>query len=108
MICFSNAGKQYRVQIAALQTTLQAVVRDKDDAEPAKFTLVSLPPYEPPNLQPSLRDDDFDLRAQCLVHLDEDAGSDAMEMDEDGTNGTDGICLFLYEVGYSHADPRER
>ncbi|OIW34063.1 hypothetical protein CONLIGDRAFT_568954 [Coniochaeta ligniaria NRRL 30616] len=97
LICLSNAGKNYRVQIAALQTTLQAVVRGKDETGSSKFTFASFPPYEPFNPQPFLRDDDFDLRAQCLVHLDEDGASDGMETDEMDTTSTDSICLFLYE-----------
>lgn len=96
LICLQNAGKNYRVQIAALQTTLQAIVRAKPEGESSKFMFLSFPPYEPPNPQPLLRDADFNLRAQCAVHLDEDAGSDAVEADD--TDMTESICLFLYEV----------
>jgi hypothetical protein len=102
LITLSNPKKQkhYRVQIAALQTNLQALVRNNDEGESSKFTLLSLPPYEPsnPHPQPSLRDDDFDLRSQCLVYLDDNVDGDAMKTEDTDMNNTDSICLFLYEV----------
>lgn len=75
---------------------MQAVVRGTDEGESSKFTFLSFPPYEPSSPQPFLSDDDFDLRSQCVIHLDKAAGSDAMDTGE--TDMTDSICLFLYEV----------
>lgn len=96
LISLRNAGKNYRVQIAALQTPLQAVIRDQPEEGSSKFGLLSFPPYEPSNPQPLFTDADFDLRAQCMMHLDEDAASDTVDIDD--TDTTDSICLFLYEV----------
>ena len=101
LISVTNSEKYYRLQIAALHTPLQGVVRCKDEPGSSKFTLLSFPPYEPSTPQPSPREDDFELHSQCLVHLDEDAGGDAMATEEMDTNRTDSICLFLYEVGSS-------
>ena len=95
LISLSHAGKNYRVQIAALRTSLQGVVRGQDNGDSSKFSFISFPAYEPWNPQPSLMNDDFELRSQCLMHLDEE-GADATDANE--TDMTDSICLFLYEV----------
>lgn len=98
LIVLSDSGKRYRVQIAALHTALQVVSRSTQGAAPACFHLTSVPPYEPSNAQPFIGDDDFELRSQCMVHLEKDGPIDNMETEEAETNNTDSICLFLYEV----------
>ncbi|KAK3301983.1 uncharacterized protein B0T15DRAFT_421602 [Chaetomium strumarium] len=101
----SSRGKSYRLQIAALHTNnLQAVMRAGADDEAGgggggKPVFVSLPPYEPQNVQPGLGqgEGEFRLSSQCLVHLatpDEEQGV--------GTgSATESICLFLYETNNS-------
>lgn len=107
LISLSNSGRSYRVQIAALQTALQSVARAEEEGDySSKYRLLSLPPYEPSIPQPFVRDDDFELRSQCLVHLDEDTGGDGVEAEEMDTNRTDSICLFLYDVGSCFTETR--
>ena len=91
LVSLSNFGKEYKVQIAALHTHLQAVKRANPTPAPSPFTLSSLPPYEPPTAQPSFREDDFRLSAHCLAYLDESSDSTESE-------ATESILLFLYEV----------
>ncbi|KAM7205062.1 hypothetical protein V8F33_001303 [Rhypophila sp. PSN 637] len=99
LISVSNAGKTYNIQNAALHTRLDQVTRratsnesDGDDSG-ALANLVSLPTYEPPNVQPFVSQGDFQLRSQALVHL-----SPLDESHGDGSQmTTDSICMFLYE-----------
>ncbi|KAK3942429.1 hypothetical protein QBC46DRAFT_309455 [Diplogelasinospora grovesii] len=117
LISLSNSasGKRYLVQIAAVHTNLQDVARgpgnggtgdddaDNDDdgrssggnssSSSNKFTFLSFPPYEPPDPQPLLNEDDFRLRSQCMVHLSSPLEDNRSET----TTTTDSICLFLYE-----------
>jgi hypothetical protein len=95
LITLSNGGKNYRVQIAALQTSLPEVVRGNEDGDASSFSFVSFPMYEPSNPQPFLRHEDFNLRSQCLIYLDDNA-EDALNTED--ADMTDSICLFLYEV----------
>lgn len=95
LVDVSCGGKSHRLQVASLHTGLQAVTRvaEDDNADEAggKSVFVSLPQYEPPNVQPGLGGDDFQLASQCLMHLaTPDEG-------QEGT-ATDNVCLFLYEV----------
>lgn len=100
LISVSNAGKTYNIQNAALHTKLDEVTRragsnesDGDDSG-ALSKFISLPTYEPPNVQPFVSEGDFQLRSQALVHLsplEETQG-------EDVQTTTDSIFMFLYEV----------
>ncbi|KAK3901406.1 hypothetical protein C8A05DRAFT_34921, partial [Staphylotrichum tortipilum] len=81
---------RYRLQLAGLRTELGGVgraVAEAGDDEGAVF--VSLPLYDRrPEVRPSAAQDDFRVEAQCLVHLAEQGGKG---------EGTDSVCLFLYE-----------
>lgn len=104
LISVSNQEKRYTLQIAALHTNLQSVVRsprddDSDDGASTSSTKtapLSFTPYETPDVQPSQSDDSFQARARSMVHL---------PPPESGQGGgtsqrplVDGILLFLYEV----------
>jgi hypothetical protein len=69
-----------------LYTSLGGLVQG-DEGEDGGY--VSLPGYVPPDVQPRLGEEEFGMRARCLVHL---AAPDG------GQGRTDSICLFLYEV----------
>ncbi|KAG7290405.1 hypothetical protein NEMBOFW57_000405 [Staphylotrichum longicolle] len=97
LVSVSCRGRSYRLQVAALYTDLQGVTRagadrSGDEAD-SRSVFVSLPPFDPPDVQPGMGEDDFQLGAQCLVHLatpdEEQGGSRQTAMDN--------ICLFLYE-----------
>jgi hypothetical protein len=105
LITLSDSRKNYRVQTAALHTNRQSVVKSRNEADATKFSFLAFPPYEPPNVQPFFVDEDFDLRAQCLIHLDQEP-SYSLDMEETDT-GTDSICLFLYEVRSSSPQRRQ-
>lgn len=93
LISLSSLGFTYQVQIAALHTSLQIIVRSKDEEDPNKNVTLSFPPYSPAETQPSPLEDDFELRSQCLVHL-----SPTEEAQNSDSTVTDSIFLFLYEV----------
>ena len=98
-VSVSCRGSSYQVRMAALNTDLQAVTRAGEDNSggdeaAGKPVFITLPAYEAPNVQPGPSEDDFQLEAQCLVHLatpDEEQG-------EGGQTAADSVCLFLYEV----------
>lgn len=98
LVSVSCRGRNYRLQVAALYTDLQGVTRagadSNGDESDSRSVSVVLPPFDPPDVQPGLGEDDFQLGAQCLVHLatpdEEQGGSRQTAMDN--------ICLFLYEV----------
>lgn len=97
LVSVSHREESYRLQISALHTNLQAIARTTDGGgnnAGSKSVLVSLPPYETPDVQPFLTEDDFQLRSQCLVHL---AAPDD-DRDGDMQTATDNILMFLYEV----------
>lgn len=98
-------GSSYWLRVAALNTDLQVVNRaaadngGSDEAD-SRSVFLSLPAYDPPDVQPGLGEDDFRLGAQCLVHLatpDEELGGGGQQA------ATDSICLFLYEVRLDYA-----
>jgi hypothetical protein len=97
-VSVSCRGRDYRLQVAALYTDLQGVARSgvesNGDEADNRSVFVSLPPFNPRDVQPGLGEDDFRLGAQCLVHLatpDEEQGGSRQ-------TATDNVCLFLYEV----------
>ena len=95
LISLSNLGTVYQVQIAALHTSLQMVIRSKaEDDNNNKCTRLSFPPYSPADTRPSLEEDEFELRSQCMIHLSPTDASGTSE-----STVTDSIFLFLYEVG---------
>jgi hypothetical protein len=98
LISVSCRGRHYQLHHAALYTDLQGVARagadGSGDEADSRSVFVSLPPFSPPDVQPGLGEDDFQLGAQCLVHLatpDEEQGGSRQP-------ATDNVCLFLYEV----------
>ncbi|KAJ9154743.1 C6 zinc finger domain protein [Pleurostoma richardsiae] len=99
LVSLSSSGTVYRVQIAALHTSLQIVVRNKAADDANRCVALSFPPYSPVESQPSVEDDDFELRSQCLIHLSpvEDSG------DDESMIATDSVFLFLYEHNSSLA-----
>ncbi|OAA64289.1 Zn(2)-C6 fungal-type DNA-binding domain protein [Niveomyces insectorum RCEF 264] len=107
VVLSSSDGNVYEVQVAALFTRLPSLVRQRDnsgsDHDGNRFVLSPFPQYAPANVQPppSRADDgaeaateDFELYAQCIVHL----ASEHVHMGF-GTAPADSICLFLYQVG---------
>lgn len=90
LMSLSNHGVVYVVQIAALHNILEKVMRGNNEEGGVNFKVV-VPKYQPPEMQPSEADEDFQVRTQCLVHL-----SSAPQREEDMT---DSYCVFLYEVG---------
>lgn len=103
LISVSNAGKTYNIQNAALHTKLDEITRrassnegDEDDSGVGS-NFISLPAYEPPNVQPFVSEGDFQLRSQAMVHL-----SPLEETQGEGLQTTtDSICMFLYEVRHA-------
>ncbi len=101
-VSVSFRGSSYHLRIAALNTDLPAVTRTGEDYSggdetAGKPVFISLPAYEAPNVQLNSSEDDFQLEAQCLVHLatpDEEQGGG-------GQTAADGVCLFLYQVRLS-------
>ncbi|KAK3682677.1 hypothetical protein B0T22DRAFT_291714 [Podospora appendiculata] len=96
LISLSNFDKKHLVQIAALHTNLQAVLRDTDNdggEGGGKFTFSSLPTYETPHVQQFQSDESFQLRSQALVHL----SSPIDETQEEAIATTESVCLFLYQ-----------
>jgi hypothetical protein len=79
-------GRGFRLQVAGLYTDMRGVVGGGEGEEGG---YVSLPGYVPPDVQPRLGEEEFGMRARCLVHL---VAPDV------GQGPTDSICLFLYEV----------
>ncbi|KAK1751590.1 hypothetical protein QBC47DRAFT_307446 [Echria macrotheca] len=99
----SNHGKTYSVQIAALHTPIQSLARsprdnDSDDGG-GKSAPLSLTPYEVPDVQPSLSEEDFQVRSKAMVHLAADENNQA----DSGISQRQGIFLFLYEHNNSTA-----
>ncbi|KAK3332477.1 hypothetical protein B0T19DRAFT_457297 [Cercophora scortea] len=100
LISLSNFGKKHLVQIAALHTNLQAVVKDTDNdggEGGGKFAFSSLPVYETPHVQPFQSEENFHLRSQALVHL----SSSIDETQEEAMPTTENVCLFLYQHNFS-------
>lgn len=94
LVSLSHLGTVYQVQIAALHTSLQMVIRDKAEGENNnRFTRLMFPPYSPADTRPSLQEDEFELRSQCMIHLSPTDGTGSSE-----SAATDSIFLFLYEV----------
>jgi hypothetical protein len=94
VVSLRNVQAVSSARIAALQTPLQDIRRIKEDESDAAFS-VSLPSYTPADQQPFLKEEDFRLQCQCLVHLESGKGSPRQE---EGVAGREDVCLFLYEV----------
>ncbi|KAK0709087.1 hypothetical protein B0T26DRAFT_678555 [Lasiosphaeria miniovina] len=127
LVSVLNRGKgQHQVQIAAVHTNLQGIVRgpagawsgdDDDDGEgdeggggsgsgggsssittsSNKFSFLHLPAYRTPDVQPFMSQDDFQLKSQAVVHLAPQEDSQSDTM----SATADSICLFLYEHNHS-------
>lgn len=98
LISVSSRGRNYHIQIAALHTNPNAVsmapASDNGQDGPVKPVYVSFPPYQPPSNSSLGGGPEFQLSAQCLIHL---AG-----MDDDQGAGmrpttTDSVCMFVYQ-----------
>jgi hypothetical protein len=87
LMSLSNQGVVYDIQIAALHTHLQNVLRGQDE-EGIRFA-ISFPKYSPPDLQPSDGEEEFRLEAQCMVTLSTTQKED---------DSVDSYCVFMYEV----------
>lgn len=98
IVALSRRGTVYHAQISALNTSLAAIVHD-DEMSRGKTTRLFFPPYVPPDTRPSMRNDEFGLRSQCMAHLSE---MEETRNEVGETVGTNSICLFLFEV----RDPR--
>jgi hypothetical protein len=97
LMSVSNHGVVYLVQIAALHTILEDVLRGKESDSAVKFAL-AFPKYLPPDIQPSSIDEDFRVNTQCLVHLSPEPSEEDL---------TDSYCIFLYEVRWNPAGERK-
>ncbi|KAK0646339.1 hypothetical protein B0T16DRAFT_458267 [Cercophora newfieldiana] len=106
LITVSNFGKQYTLQLAALYTNLNSVVRnptppddDSDDGR-SKTAPIFFTPYEIPDVQPSPSEEDFQVRSKSMVSLT--PSSDAVKVERSSPRPQlDGIYLFLYEHNHS-------
>lgn len=96
LISVSNVDRKCTLQLAALHTNLHSILRgtseDGSDDGNAKSAPISFAPYEIPNVQPILSEDDFQVRSKALVHLSPPESPPRNE----GLQ-IDGILLFLYE-----------
>ncbi|ROV98923.1 hypothetical protein VSDG_03840 [Cytospora chrysosperma] len=95
-IPISSAGATRRFQVAALCTPLSAVARGHHGGK-SETTVLSLPPYTPIDVRPTFGDADFELHAQCLVHV-----SPAKD-DDPAFAVPESVVLFLYEQNCSLA-----
>ncbi|KAL8408810.1 hypothetical protein RB594_007295 [Gaeumannomyces avenae] len=97
IVALSRRGTVYHTQISALNTSLAAIVHS-DEMNRGKATRLFFPPYVPPETRPSMRNDEFELRSQCMVHLSETEET-RNELGE--SVGINSICLFLFEQNNS-------
>lgn len=88
LMTLSSRGVVYLVQIAALHTTLQKILRGTDDGDGINFN-ISLPKYAPVDITPNGEDIEFIANTQCIVTLSSPQKEDEL---------TDSYCVFLYEV----------
>ena len=89
LMSVSTQGVAYVVQIAALHTILQKVLRGNDEESGIRFNL-SFSHFLPPELQATHADEDFQVNTQCFVHLS--------PSQKGGNELTDSYCFFLYQV----------
>ena len=100
LITVLNFGKKHNLQIAALYTPLHSVVRgpgeEDSDGGSSRSAPLGFDPYEIPEVQPSVGDNDFQMQARALVHLSNPPPGHV----DDGSQGmqVDGFFLFLFEV----------
>ncbi|TDZ68257.1 Proteasome subunit alpha type-4 [Colletotrichum trifolii] len=86
-ISLSRDGVAYSVQVAALHTRLDSVVRRPDYENPYNFG-IALPPYSPVDVETWDNGSDLDLSAQSLISLSP----------AENANGTmDGLCAIMFE-----------
>ncbi|KAL8319793.1 hypothetical protein RB601_003168 [Gaeumannomyces tritici] len=97
IVALSRRGIVYHTQISALNTSLAAIVHG-DEMNRGKATRLFFPPYVPPDTRSSMRNDEFELRSQCMVHLSE---TEETRNDLGESVGTNSICLFLFEQNNS-------
>ncbi|KAF4968255.1 hypothetical protein FSARC_4346 [Fusarium sarcochroum] len=90
----SSQGVEHSVLIAALHTKLPYVLPDdsaQDDSTPFQITF---PPYTPTELQSSMGDGDFGVKAQCLARL-------PSVYERDGS--AESYCIFFFEHDTAYA-----
>ncbi|KAL1866831.1 hypothetical protein VTK73DRAFT_4480 [Phialemonium thermophilum] len=92
LIVLSTSEVEYKVQIAALRMDLRSLVKGPRDADDEQFYFNTLCAYEHADVQPFTSGTDFELSAECLIHLSEPVDNATTE-----TEATDNICLFLYD-----------
>ncbi|KAJ4200746.1 D-lactate ferricytochrome c oxidoreductase [Fusarium falciforme] len=86
----SNQGVEYSVLISALHTGPPTVLRDSSGQYDSAGFHIMFPPYTPLELQQSLSQRDFHVRAQCLARL---PGVDELD------DSAESYCIFFFEVG---------
>ncbi|KAK4460269.1 hypothetical protein QBC42DRAFT_107675 [Cladorrhinum samala] len=98
LISVSSRGRSYHVQIAALHTNPNGVSKapasDNGQDGPVKTVYVSFPPYQAPSNSSLDEGPEFQLSAQCLIHL-AGAGDDQGAGTRPST--TDSVCMFIYQ-----------
>ncbi len=108
LIAVSSADKQYTVQLATLHTNLQSLVRAPDGGEDSggRFGFVQFPPYDPGDVRPLMKEEDFELRSQALIHLS--AIEETRDEMDGTTRRTESICMFLYDVSHHEVESGRR
>ncbi|KAF6837254.1 C6 zinc finger domain protein [Colletotrichum plurivorum] len=87
LITLSEGGVVYPVQIAALHTPLQSIMRGGEDPSGSKFRM-AFPPYLPVELETWHNGSEVDLAAQSMISL-------LPATNESGP--PESICAFLFE-----------
>lgn len=90
LVSVSDNGVVYSIQIAALHTKFQNILRGPEGQSQVKFRM-ALPPYSPVDMETWDNGGNMDLNAQNMVSL----------LPSGNDNGApEGLCVFLFEVGY--------
>ncbi|CAK7208097.1 hypothetical protein SEUCBS140593_000022 [Sporothrix eucalyptigena] len=91
-VSVASGGIVYEVQVAALSTQLNSIIRQKGNGGgDGSFALAPFPVYTSSGIRPD-RNSDFHLSSQCMIYL----ATDSNHMNF-GASPSDNICLFLYE-----------
>lgn len=88
LITLNEGGVVYAVQIAALHTTLQSIMRGGEDPSGSKFR-IAFPPYLPVDVETWHNGSEVDLAAHSMISL-LPAGNEI--------GPPESICVFLFEV----------